>query len=171
MGNAKKLVQDLFEKREAKILSLAMYGARLNDHILPSHLLKEEEQFYSDIQNLCALNRSATLASLFTVESSPIIAPKIMPPLSPENKPSQPQKKEKESEDLPEAQEPQSIKTNPDPPLLTKTVRFLHPTPKFVGNDLQIYGPFECEDIAELPEKAAELLIKKECAAPIEQTP
>lgn len=43
----------------------------------------------------------------------------------------------------------------------TKMVRFLKPIPKFVGEELEIYGPFDEEDIANLPIKIAELLIKK----------
>ena len=33
-----------------------------------------------------------------------------------------------------------------------------------MGKDLQVYGPFEEEDIARLPEEAAQVLIDKERA-------
>ena len=42
-----------------------------------------------------------------------------------------------------------------------KLVRFLHPVPKFVGKELEIYGPFEEDDMANLPHEIAELLIHK----------
>ena len=41
-----------------------------------------------------------------------------------------------------------------------KLVRFLNAVPKFVGDDLKVYGPFEEEDMANLPEKVANVLIE-----------
>ncbi len=40
-------------------------------------------------------------------------------------------------------------------------VRFLHPVPKFIGDDLKVYGPFKEEEIAKLPRKVVEILVKK----------
>jgi hypothetical protein len=44
----------------------------------------------------------------------------------------------------------------------TKLVRFLHAVPKFVGKELEEYGPFAEEDIANLPSEIADVLINKE---------
>lgn len=46
-------------------------------------------------------------------------------------------------------------------------VRFTGPVPKFVGTDSNIYGPFTKEDIANLPEKTATILINKNRAEKI----
>ena len=43
----------------------------------------------------------------------------------------------------------------------TKLVRFLYSIPKFVGTELEEYGPFAEEDIANLPAEIADLLIGK----------
>ena len=43
----------------------------------------------------------------------------------------------------------------------TKLVRFLNAVPKFVGTELEEYGPFEEEDIANLPLPIADLLLEK----------
>jgi len=43
----------------------------------------------------------------------------------------------------------------------TKTVRFLSAVPKFVGRELEEYGPFFAEDIASLPAVIADILVKK----------
>jgi len=40
-------------------------------------------------------------------------------------------------------------------------VRFLQELPKIVDENLKVYGPFESEDIAVLPEENAEALIKR----------
>jgi len=50
---------------------------------------------------------------------------------------------------------------NDENSVTTKLVRFLHPVPKFVGRELEVYGPFEREDIANLPKEIAEVLIIK----------
>ena len=39
--------------------------------------------------------------------------------------------------------------------------------PKFVGRDLEVYGPFEEEDIANLPGEIADILILKNRAEEI----
>ena len=48
-----------------------------------------------------------------------------------------------------------------------RLVRIIHPIPKFVGTDLNIYGPFEQEDVSLLPRKVADLLINKNRAEEI----
>ncbi len=51
---------------------------------------------------------------------------------------------------------------------ITILVRFINSVPKFVGTDSNIYGPFIKEDIANLPEKTAQILIKKNRAEKIQ---
>ena len=50
----------------------------------------------------------------------------------------------------------------------TTLIRFIHSVPKFVGTDSNIYGPFIKEDIANLPEKTAGILIRKNRAEKIQ---
>ena len=45
-----------------------------------------------------------------------------------------------------------------------KSIKFIHPIPKFMGTDGKVYGPFENEDIAVIPEDIANLLINKKMA-------
>ncbi|MBI2508112.1 DNA replication complex GINS family protein [Candidatus Woesearchaeota archaeon] len=47
-------------------------------------------------------------------------------------------------------------------------VRFIHSVPRFVGTDSNIYGPFIKEDVANLPEKTAQILISKKRAERIQ---
>ena len=48
-----------------------------------------------------------------------------------------------------------------------KLVRFLNAIPKFMGEDMNNYGPFKPEDIANLPEKVAQILLKNNMAEEI----
>jgi DNA replication initiation complex subunit (GINS family) len=51
-------------------------------------------------------------------------------------------------------------------------VRFLKPMPAIVGSDLNNYGPFKEDDVFELPETNAVLLIKQRLAEEfVESTP
>ena len=61
--------------------------------------------------------------------------------------------------------EPKEIKTEDNNKL--KLIRFLTEIPKFIGTDLNIYGPFEREDLANLPKDIAKTLIEKKRAEEI----
>ena len=69
-----------------------------------------------------------------------------------------------ESEEVVETHEPpqeseikQGTSTNQD----KKKIRFTHAVPKFVGRELEVYGPFESSEIIELPLELAKILIDK----------
>ncbi|QLJ53102.1 MAG: hypothetical protein Sv326_0927 [Candidatus Fermentimicrarchaeum limneticum] len=42
-----------------------------------------------------------------------------------------------------------------------KRIKILKPLPKFVGTDMKVYGPFKEGDDIELPDKEAQLLVRK----------
>ena len=58
--------------------------------------------------------------------------------------------------------------TSPEP--ANKLVRFVHAVPKFVGPELEEYGPFQEEDVANLPSEVANVLITKGRAEALKQT-
>ena len=43
----------------------------------------------------------------------------------------------------------------------TKKIRFIHPVPKFLGRNLEKHGPFEADEIANLPKDISDILIRK----------
>jgi len=51
----------------------------------------------------------------------------------------------------------------------TKLVRFLSAVPKFVGKELEEYGPFDEEDIASLPIEISNVLVNKKRAEVISE--
>ena len=63
-------------------------------------------------------------------------------------------------------EQPKELKTQHKQDSL-KLIRILQAVPQFVGDDLNIYGPFEEEYVASLPEKIADVLVKKNKAAVI----
>ena len=105
MEQTARVLKELYEKRETKILSLALSSSRTKTKYDTSQLLPEELSLYESIKD--SLNNT----------------------------------RQDSQENL-------------------RQVKFLNPTPKFLGKDEAIYGPFEQDYIALLPSELAEVLIK-----------
>ena len=73
-----------------------------------------------------------------------------------------------------ELKPPQPVETKPEISKKelenARKVRFLGSVPKFVGKELEIYGPYEKEDVANLPLDIANMLINKGTAEEIKQS-
>ncbi len=139
MENVQKLIKELFERRESKILYLAFVASKTHGkHQLTSNLLKEEEIMFNEIIQKLKDFRNLTIDNLLTED-------KI---LNIENT------------------EPKDIKT--DYKAKMKTIKVLASVPQFVGVDMQVYGPFNQKETAVLPFEIAELLIEKKIAETIE---
>lgn len=126
--NIKKIVKEIYDKRESKIMQLALSSAITSKAQDTSNLLSEEKIMFDNLVKFLKDSREDLLNILLDDEKPKVIK-----------------------------SEPESI----------KTVRILQPVPKFIGDDLNEYGPFEEEYIASLPIKAAELLIKNNRAEEI----
>ena len=128
-----RILKELYERRETKIINLALINSRSNSNVDLSVLLPDEVKFYESLKNNLDLYRDGILINVL------------------EGK-------------LPILEEPKVIKSNFQNKIL---IRFINPVPKFVGSNGFTYGPFEDEDIANLPEDIAKLLIEKDRAEEI----
>ena len=129
LENLQKIIKEFYERRETKIIQLAVFSSRTNAPIQDyASMLEEEKEFYKTIVEELNNYRSSILKSLLEGKL----------PVKGRNR-----KKQKDQE-LVE----------------TKLVRFMQAIPQFVGDDLEVYGPFESEDISNLPTRVAEVLIK-----------
>lgn len=138
LDNIKKLLIDLYGKREKKIISLALDKSRTKSTIVDdSILLKEEKQFFNALIGLFDRHREGILFNVLNCNLPFVV----------ENK------EEVKKVEIKENKE--EVKKD------TKLVRFIHAVPKFVGEELEEYGPFEEENIANLPIEIANLLITK----------
>lgn len=135
LENAKRLIKELYERRESKIIQLALLSSRSGKADNPP-LLDEEQKLFSDTITILSKYRKEIMESVLN-KQQPVI---------------------KET--------PKTIKTEKKESH-SKLVRFIHPTPQFVTPDLQIYGPFEKEDLSLLPAKVASTLMKKKRAEEI----
>ena len=152
LNNIKKILKELYEKRERKIVLMALDRSRIKTNIVDSALmLKEEKELFDSLVNVLDENREYIALRLFSQEPA-------------ENE----MKEEPEKEPAIKSKPPLELNDNAlkkD----TKLVRFTHAVPKFVGKELEEYGPFEEEDIANLPIDIAQILIDKGRAEEINQ--
>lgn len=142
LKNIHKLVRDIYEMRERKIVNLALVAARGSD-VDAAKLLPPEQKLFDSIVSLLRDTRKEVLANLLRGELPGAVKQKAA------------------------AEEPESSEETPVPKGPTMLVRFLAHVPKFVGTELEVYGPFEPGDMANLPTEIAELLIAKNRASPL----
>ena len=136
LENIYKIIRELYERREKKIINLALDRSRTKSSLIDTTaLLKEEKVVFDALTGLLDTYREAILHSVLD-EKMPFMQAMY----------------DKPKEDFKTAFELKKP---------TKLVRFAHPVPKFVGPELEEYGPFEAEDIANLPSEVADVLISK----------
>lgn len=137
LNNIRKIVRDIFDRRERKIIEMAVNKAKTGSNIVDtSALLPEEKTFFDEQIN--------TINSFRGENLNPVLG---------FQKPNKPK-------DLNIAPSEANIEF--------KKVQMLESVPKFVGVDLEIYGPFNASDEVELNPEIAEMLIKTSKAKIIE---
>ena len=131
LGNIKKILKELYERRERKIISLSLYRIKAgSDMIDTSALLEEEKIFFDNLVLVFSKYRSDILENLLdgkTPFASDMHVPEKI------------------------VQDPERI----------VSVRFTKPVPKFLGQELETYGPFDEGDLASLPARISKIIIDK----------
>lgn len=138
LNNVRKILKELYERRENKIIQIALFASRLQEKQDTSAMLLEELSLYKNIQETLNSHRSGILYRLVAATQPEV-------PLD----------------------KPKDIKTDKRGLDEACLIRFIHAVPQFVAEDMNKYGPFEEEDVAHLPEKVAKLLVSKNRAEEI----
>jgi len=147
LNNIKKILTELYDKREKKIISLASYKIKTGqDTVNVSALLEDEKILFDSIFLVLSKYRSTILDNILNAR------PTFAKPIGQEINSSVPVRESKTAE------------ITDDDSETIKSVLFIKPVPKFLGPELETYGPFEEQDIASLPSKIANILIRKERA-------
>ena len=143
LQNIKKIIKELYERREKKIVSTAIDSSKtFSAAIDTSAMLKEEKQFFESILSILNKFRKDLLFSMLEAQEPNITEEKE-------------EAKEEPTEELKKEEKPDVPEKD------TMMIRFLYPVPKFVGKNLEQYGPFDKDDIANIPSELAGLLVKK----------
>ena len=142
IDNAKRIIKEIYERREKKILYIALIKSRTKSDVMDtSTFLENEKKFFDEIVKVLDVFRNDVINNIIDGKQASGTA---------EGK-EEIDKKETDEKDDNDKSEAKN----------TKLVRFLHVVPKFVGKELEEYGPFAEEDIANLPMEIADLLINK----------
>lgn len=131
INNTKKVLKELYDRREQKILSLAINKSKTNSTLIDtSSLILKETQLFEKLSETLLKFRDEFLNEQVTEIIQEI------------------------------TEEPIKINTIPG----YAKVRFLENVDTFIGRELEEYGPYREEEIAEIPEDLAEILINDEKA-------
>ena len=146
VNNVKKLLTELYERRERKIINLALYKIKTgSDTINIASLLEDEKILFDSLLFILGKYKQEILDNILN-NKIPFTKALDFPDLNiapaSVNKPVLADDKMIDDDSI-------------------KSVRFIRPVPKFLGPELETYGPFEEQDIASLPSRIANILIRK----------
>jgi DNA replication initiation complex subunit (GINS family) len=154
LSNIRRLVKELYDRRERKILEMALNKSRTNSAIIDtSNLLEEERQLFSHAAEVLQGFRQGLLQNVLELK------PATLKPLPPSSLPAVP-----------------GASLTPYPPSTAppaghhghhgrRRITFLQRVERFVDKELNTHGPFDPEAIAELPDYLAAVLIAKGAAS------
>ncbi|MBI2147950.1 DNA replication complex GINS family protein [Candidatus Woesearchaeota archaeon] len=188
LRNVRKIVEDLYHRREKKIMDMALIKSRTKDSIISTRfLLPNEEDVLGRVSTILLDQFRSVIEKDLPVFSSPPglsygIAPRpgiqqvlaAVPAAQPvqESAAATPAKAASPREEAKEPgqslSEPKAFKESVSFSQKKVVVRFITPTPKFVGPNLEIYGPFQEQDMISLPEPIAEILLEQRKAEKVE---
>jgi len=146
LANVKKLLVELYDRREKKIINLAIYKIKTGAGIINIEALLHEEKYLFDM--LCLQLSKYREAIIDNVIEGKVPVADTIISSRPQNVASKMSVQDEDSSDL-------NVVDG------IKSVRFIKPVPKFLGLEMETYGPFEENDIASLPSKIANILVKK----------
>jgi len=148
LDNVKKIIKELYDKREKKIIGMAIDKSKNKSSIVDNSIfLKQEKELFDNAVKILNSGRENILSNIINLKE-----PVTLGGVS----------QEKEISSV----EPQVIGREKKD---TKLVRFLSAVPKFVGKELEEYGPFDEEDIASLPIEISNVLVNKKRAEVISE--
>jgi DNA replication initiation complex subunit (GINS family) len=138
--NIKRMLKELYDRREKKLVGLAVDKCKTGMDIDKSKMQKEEQDLFDSLVCLISKFRIGIIENILQ-ENMPVIGEE--------------KKAVCGSEENPLENNNDKTKNN------TMLIRFISAVPKFLDEDLIEYGPFEEEDVARLPTAIAKVIISK----------
>ena len=160
IANIKKILNELYERREKKVIAMALNKSRMPKSVIDiGSLSGAEKPFYEKLISIFNDARQDAIRRLVSeLGSEPANALKAEP--------------EKPLQEIPveESEEEEAKEEKAEPAVKiadgTQKVKFICDVSQFVGPNLEIYGPFRAEELAVLPVSVCNVLISKNKAEP-----
>jgi DNA replication initiation complex subunit (GINS family) len=159
LNNMKKLLRELYEKRERKIINLVLYKVKSGTSLVDlSPLLPEEQVFFEKTYQLLMQGRESIIEPVLQGKTA------VMDILLHSLEKKQDTAAILKTDETPEAQGkddgfPAAPEVKAPEPKLS--VKLLMDLPEFLGRDMEVYGPFKEGDVAEFSESVAKVLVGK----------
>lgn len=160
--NVQKILRELYERRERKILEMALNSARTGSNLIDtSALLPQEKSFFGESADLLKGFRASLLTPILDgeVPAGVTVASREEPAQAEE--PSAEAEPARGAGAATEASAESGLSAEEIAARDSCAVRFIAAVPKFLGLKGDVLGPYESGDTAELPGKIAAVLYKK----------
>lgn len=133
--NIKKILKELYDRREKKIIEMALIRSKTKSNIIDtSNMLEEEKALYNSLIDVLNNYRENILNSI--IEMKYISKPVFI---------------------VEDTKEEISPKSN----LSVTKLRFLEQVDAFIGKELEEYGPFKPNDVAYIPNELANIVLNQ----------
>jgi hypothetical protein len=139
IANIRKILRDLYDIRERKIINMAINRSRTNTQLVDTaNLLQQEQAMFESLHSVLLQYRSGILHRMLELRE-PDVLPIVLP--------------------LPNEAPPEEI---PAPlPHGIKKIKCLDAIEQIFGEDLEPYGPFQLDEEVSLPGIVADVLINQ----------
>lgn len=143
LRSIKRILKEIYEKREKKIMDIALNRSRTGSDIIDTgSMLKEEKEFYVDLLKVLDSTRREVLLKMLRGEYHHVTL-------------------QEKTEAKKEIYDEPKLNTE-----MTR-VKFIHPMPSFVWRDMKVYGPYEEDDEIDIFPEVADLLVRKKRAVKV----
>ena len=137
LANIKKILKDLYDVRERKIINMSINSSRTRSNIVDTaHLVAQESAMFESLCTVLTRYRTGILHRLLEQRDLDVL-PEVVT--------------ETVTEEVKEIKSDNGL----------KKIKFLENVDSFAGKELEMYGPYSANDEAELPPELAEVLISQ----------
>lgn len=145
--NIRKIVRELYERREKKIIEMALNRSRTKSNLIDtSALLVHERYIFDSLVSVLDNFRMTVLHNVLSLREPTLSDTQL------------PQPQQTLSPSLPEPAQPSK-----------KSVKFTQSVEQFLGKELELYGPFQPNQQEQLPAEIANILIEKGSAVEVKE--
>jgi DNA replication initiation complex subunit (GINS family) len=162
VNNVKRLLSELYDRREKKIINLAIYKLKTGSSTINTDvLLPEEKPLFGAIYTVLSKYKDSVINNILN-NRPPLADMLVFDHMSGHDTKTGRHHNSNLNANLASTTIDRTPDNNgPGAETEIRSIRFIRPVPRFLGPELETYGPFEQDDIASLPSNIARILVSK----------